>query len=153
MLGAPVHLQARLRRLAVATNFLRVTRVQLTPLKSRKYLFHVAFTCRRKLHIACGDFFLKNHRRTLSAASPFPKKVSLAMTVHLQAPSQRLHCATNLFRAAKVQLRPAKAKKHLFRSPFTLRESLMDSQKRLEIRGSCYIVRWCIKAAFGGVSR
>lgn len=44
-------------RFAVATNFLRVTRVQLSPLKSPKYLFHVALT-NEKLFANFADGFL-----------------------------------------------------------------------------------------------
>ena len=39
-LGVPVRLQAPSRRLAVATNFLRVAEVQLPSPKIRKYLFY-----------------------------------------------------------------------------------------------------------------
>lgn len=36
-----------------------ISTVQLPPPKCRKNLFHVVLTRRRKLHIACGDFFTK----------------------------------------------------------------------------------------------
>ena len=72
-LGVPVRLQAPSRRLAVATNFLRVTGVQLQPLKSQKNLFHVNETRRSKLCIACSDFLQKSERAHV-AAPPSPAK-------------------------------------------------------------------------------
>ena len=72
-LGVPVRLQAPSRRLAVATNFLRVTGVQLQPLKSQKNLFHVNETRRSKLCIACSDFFTKIRARSRRCSS-FPRK-------------------------------------------------------------------------------
>lgn len=35
----------------------QIAMVHLPPSKTLKYLFHVRKTRRRKLHIACGDFF------------------------------------------------------------------------------------------------
>ena len=56
---------------------------------------------RSKLCIACSDFFSKVRARSRRCSS-FPKKVTLAPPVRLQARSRRLWLATNLFRANRA---------------------------------------------------
>ena len=65
------------------------------------HLFYQHMTRRSKLCIACSDFFSKVRARSRRCSS-FPKKVTLAPPVRLQARSRRLWLATNLFRANRA---------------------------------------------------
>ena len=79
------------------TTFCEFERVQLPPPKCRKYLFHVAFTSRCKLHIACSDFSFKK--------SP--------------ARSRRFGLLPTFFGGSRVRIRLLKTLKHLFPVPLT----------------------------------
>lgn len=66
--------------------------------------------------------FYKSHRRAHSAASPFPKKVTLRLCRSLVNALATLRLASNLFRGREGQIYPPKTPKHLFHVALTNRK-------------------------------